>query len=165
MTMSWTELEQITGVARPNADEATKSLLDRPLSLEEYWLLNEKIETAGLSPRLERRYKQIIALMHHTRSGIGKVLGMRVADLHNALIKISKTMPRGKQEASRSIDEIKSLFSDFIHPTGNPNAFLFPVSVHRKTIPISRAKIVPELLQLADHLTDHINFDAINEAA
>ncbi len=128
----WEKMESLTGVTPPNMRPVNNTA---QLSMEEFWLLTDKITNANLSPKNRKRYKAIVALMFHLRLSLSQVLHLKKKDLK---ISLKKMISNSNLEVK---DELLNLFKKF-----EDSEFIFPRSVHRRHSPLSRNSVVKLIL-------------------
>ncbi len=123
----WEKLGALTGVTPLDIRPANNT---GQLSIEEFWLLIDKIANANLSPRNRKQYKAIVALMFHLKLSLSQVLSLRKKDLH---ISLKKAILKANLEV---YEELMPLFQKF-----EDSEFIFPRSVHRRHSPLSRMAV------------------------
>lgn len=124
---SWELIESFTGVSKPDKNERSQNVFDQPLCAEQLWIGMDVIEHSSLMPRLKKRYTLMLQLMHHLKMSLSDILQLRGADVHRhkkALVGIE--LP--------SLQSFELLFH----------------SPHKKFIPLSRSKVLHDLIPLLE---------------
>jgi len=154
---TWDQMELLTGVARPDADDVSVSEgYEKGFNFYEYFMFNETVNNSTLQPRLKLRNLQISCLMHYTKKSVGQVLTMRVRDLEKLVASLRKKS-KGKIASGNALEEIEKLFKSYDEENAFHLLFHAPNKPHA---PLSKAKVMKTFLELTEKMeSEEASFD------